>query len=730
MKKLIKFAESINIAEDLTSGKLAEIASRIVEQFNSDFNSMSDWRELNDKGCELSKPTLQPRTAPWQGAANYKSTAIMQAVNSFGDRASAELLRDKELFMTDVIGKDDEKESKRMIADRIQEFENFQINYRMDDFRDNQSDMLYNLARYGCLFKRVYFDPLENRKVSCVIEYPNYVVSMGIKSLEKARSFTEIVAYSLNEAKEFQSLGYWLDVDLTKGEDMQQGSNESEDAKNASENTDCYYIQNTFLDLDDDGYEEPYCVTYHKGSDSIVRIVADYTLSDIMIRNGGKIISVGDAKKLGELAFNAVLQSAELMKVNRKMELVKYGFIRGDGFLDIGYYYLLAAFTQLVNTTTNMLLDAGAMSNQQSGFLAKEFRKNPNQSGATAFKPGEWKQTDIPAANLANGILPLPIKEPSGILFQLNELAKAELANFSASVDLSALVANNVAPTTAMVSVNEQLVPISAIYQYIQRSQSKEFEKLMALTPLHFTDAEYQEVLGEQASIENDYSSMVTIRATAQKQMSSDITRMFEAQALQQMMPNITAVGGNGVKIMRLALEQFKSVKADDILPEMDEAKEAEANAKMAASQAKQEQLLDLQIASANAEAEGFRAQQQAYQIKQQAEMAKIEGDIRLNEANIEKIKAQTIKEWEDAQAQAIKNDMINIGIKKAIDNQLSGAVSQPEMEEDGKPEMMRERKMEHKEEMMKEKGEEMEDDKEESKEEKPMIAIEIKPEE
>jgi len=208
-------------------------------------------------------------------------------------------------------------------------------------------------------------------------------------------------------------------------------------------------------------------VTYHKGSGNVVRIVADYNIYGIMVRNGGKIISLGSAKDQGDIVLKEVMRTAELMKINRAMDIVKYGFIRGDGFLDIGYYWLLGALTQLVNTATNMMLDKGAQYNMGGGFLAKEFRKG-NNSGAVSFKMGEYKQTDIPASVLQGGIVNLPVGEPSQILLQLLTMAQGELANFSASVDLSALIAQNVAPTTAAISVSEQLVPTAAIYQYIQ----------------------------------------------------------------------------------------------------------------------------------------------------------------------------------------------------------------------------------------------------------------------
>jgi len=186
--------------------------------------------------------------------------------------------------------------------------------------------------------------------------------------------------------------------------------------------------------------------------------------------------------------------------------------------------------------------------------------------------------------------------------------------------------------------------------------------------------------------------------------MSSDVIRNFEIAALQTMLPQIQAAGGNAVKVIKLALGQLKSINTDGILPEMDEQQEAEANAKIQASQAKQERLIDLQIAAATAQGEGFKAQQQAYEIKQQRELAEIDTNIKLNKSKINNTTADTIKKWEEAQALAIKNDMVNMGIKKAMDNVLTGGVSQPTMEEDGKPEMM-EDKME---------------------EEKPMVDIEI----
>ena len=658
MKDLIKFVDSINVAADIPKEKLQSIADRVIRQFNEDDDSMMEWKKLNDEGLKLSTPDLAPRSSPWQGSANYKHTGIQQACISFGDRASAELLKDADLMLTDFIGKEEVQEEpeqppqqapgmpgqeqaqqapqekpkrpKAERAERISEYENYQINYLMDDFRDQQSKLMYGLAAYGSLFKKVWYDPIEDKKMSSIIHYPNYAVSQGSTTLNDARSFTEIHTYSINQALEYKNAGYWLDVDLSqKSEDMQEGSNASEDANKNSDNPNNYYEQNTYLDLDGDGYEEPYIVTVHVSSNKVVRIVADYTLDDIVVKNGNVISTLGEASRINASALEEACKGT-LIKVNRSMNIVKYGFIRAiDGtFLDIGYFWLLAAITQLANTTTNQLIDAGTLAIRKGGFLSREFRKGDGMSGGTTFKTGEWKQTDIPAVNMANGVMPLPQSDPSPVLLQLNQDTKMEIAQFTSSIDLQGIISGNTPATTALVAVQEQIVPISAIYQYIQRSMSKEFEMLKNLTPGNCTEESYQSVVGKDYTIEADYNKDVMVMATAQKQMSNKIVNMYEAEGMMAQMPAVQQAGGNPIPIIKNYFEQFASINMDDVFPEMSDEEEAAQVEKMNIQAQKEAQLLDLQIAKETSAVEAFKAEQQAFNMKEQGNMAMLQEEI------------------------------------------------------------------------------------------------------
>jgi chaperonin GroES len=676
MKKLYEYTESMNIAEGMGDDRLRPIAQMVIDNFSEDWDSMDEYRELVDKGMELAKPSITPRSQPWQGAANYKSTGILGAAIKFGDRASLEILRDKNLLKMEVVGenKDDEKQDK---ADRIKVYENYHINHKMDDFREDQEGLCYSVAGVGTMFKKVYFDPMENKKVSSIIHYPNFAVSQGTRKLQDAPSFTEIHDFSENQAHTFMEYGIWCKCDLgfDKRLDNQSGKNANEDADNAEENHNRFLEQYCFLDLDDDGYAEPYIVMVHEASGNVVRIVADYSLDGIIIKNGDAILTLKEAYDMGEEVYKEICKTASLVKIKREMNLVKYGFIRSiDGtYLDIGYFYLLAAMTMLVNTTTNQLVDSGTINNMGGGFLAKEFRR---KGGMTRFKPGEFKQTDIPAANMNGGVLPLPIKEPSQTLLALNEMVKAEIKEFSNDIDLSGVMSANTPATTALVAVQEQIMPTSAIVNRLLRAQSKEFEMLYKLTPKYCKDAEYQEVTGSDATIEGDYDETTAINVTACKKMSTDVTRMFEGQIALSMLPQIQAAGGKGIPIIKGMIDLLDTIDSNEVFPEMTPEQLAQQEQMMQIEQMKQAQLLDLQIQKEMKAVEAFKAEQMGFQAKHQAEMAKIQGEMAKLQAEIDEMRtkselnrANAMKSAAEAEETALENDAVKTGVRELINN-------------------------------------------------------------
>ena len=163
MKKILDLIEKDNIALDMTEEELKPIAKMVIENYSEDWDSMEDWRSLVDAGLKLAKPSIEPKSTPWQGASNYKSNQMLGSAIRFGDRASLEVLKDKNLIKIDVVGKDEDG-LKQDTGERIKIYENDHVNHRMCDWREDQEGLLYTLPSYGTVFKKVTTILLKIRK--------------------------------------------------------------------------------------------------------------------------------------------------------------------------------------------------------------------------------------------------------------------------------------------------------------------------------------------------------------------------------------------------------------------------------------------------------------------------------------------------------------------------------------------------------------------------------------
>ena len=111
-------------------------------------------------------------------------------------------------------------------------------------------------------------------------------------------------------------------------------------------------------------------------------------------------------------------EKGKVVSIEAKQYYTKYGFIPNPdgGFYDIGFGVLLGPLNESVNTLINIQIDSGHMSALQSGFIGKGLRL---KAGDNSFRPGEWKMAPASGDDLRKQVLPLPLKEPSDVLFQL-----------------------------------------------------------------------------------------------------------------------------------------------------------------------------------------------------------------------------------------------------------------------------------------------------------------------
>jgi len=653
------FVPDPNIAGMFDNDTLLKVGRQVKDGYEADLDSMIEWSELVDFGLDLVKQETENKSTPWEGAANFKSPELMKAALKFSDRATTELLRSYEVVKTKVIGSDPD-DVKFDRGERTSEFQNWQLNIEMPEWRDEHEKLIYDIPYTGTVFKKTFFDAQLGRNTSTLITYPNFAVSQDADSLARLRRFSEIHDFSENEITEKQRQGIWLDIDLNTGDRVDEDAEEAESDKFTS-----FIEQQGFFDLDNDGYEEPYTFVVQESTGTVVRIMPRFEPKDVLIKDEeNKRASTLDRLMVdGGLADTS--GEREVVRIAATKNITKYGFLRDPqgGFLDVGYTHLLSAIVSGINSTTNQLVDAGTLANRQSGWMSKEFRRKMGSSG---FKPGEWKQTGVSAQALQTGIMPLPVKEPSPTLLALMNFMVTNVQELAASADLKGTLGANAAVGTTLALIDEQMAGTGAIVKRIYRAMSQEFRKLFELNARFVDPVQYQEILDDpQADFEQDFNLRgMDIIPVANPEVATKTQRIIQANAEVAQAQLVAFTGGDVRPIMKNFFEAIGSTIGDEVYPEETPEQQLQRllteNPDLQAIITGEQERQDL---IAGAQADAIEREQAREDITLQSKVDKENSETELNEAKI-------IKTLEEAESEDLKNNVTTYTAGLNIDAQ------------------------------------------------------------
>ena len=496
--------------------------------------------------------------------------------------------------------------------------------------------------------------------------------------MEECRSFSQVLDVSDNEIEVRVRSGRWLELkaQIDKGQQIDKEgdtrSNEQQGVIDTIDNPDKFIEQQTFFDLDDDGYEEPYVVTIHERSQQVVRIVARFDEKSIMVKMDDHVMALPEALQMREseevegfgggqlMSLLGLAQpetdpdSLELLKIVPFQHITKYGFIPApDGtFLDLGYSHLLGSIVQSINTSTNQLTDAGTLANVGGGLLSKEFRKS---MGINKMKTGQYIKTEVTAEKMAKGVFPNPSKEPSQTLFALNQQMRQKGGEFLAITDISGRINAQTAPTTALAIIQESMIPTSALFKRILDAESEEFQVLFRINQRTFSEQKYQQILDdEQANAKQDFNSEgIDIVPTANAEMSSKMHRIQVAELELQQFPLVLQTGGNPVPIVKSYFESIGSTLISQIFPEEGSMSPAEQQQlqKMQQAQEIQNQIQQQQL-------EILTREQDRLDADTQKKIEKMDEEIdNIAASTIERF-ASAAEKAEKAETEALKNQI------------------------------------------------------------------------
>lgn len=536
---------SPNIAEMLDDQSLETIGMRSVQEYEMDRTSRQDWEKKMEDSMKLALQVVEAKSFPWPNSSNVKFPLITIAALQFHARAYPALIPGKDIVKCRVNTVDPDG-MKQFRAERIENHMSYQLLEQDENWEDQMDKVLITTPIIGCSFKKTYWSQRTKSNVSELVLARDLVVDYWTKSLDTANRITQVIYLTKNDLRERTVRGIYRDIELGQAQpkdpnpvrDQAQGVHPSNDDRDMP-----YEVleQHRYIDLDGDGYAEPYIVTVHKDSKKVLRIVANY-FDDSIERVRGSIVFI-----------------------KPEQYFTKFSFIPSPdgGFYDLGFGVLLGPLNESINTLVNQLIDAGTMSVTAGGFLGRGIKiRGGNQS----FAPLEWKHVETTGDDIRKNVFPLPVREPSQVLFTLLSLLinYGERIGSATDVMVGENPGQNTPAETSRNMVEQGMKIFTGIFKRVHRSLKQEFKKHYRLNQLYLDN---KVTFGSQTVLREDYNGPIEdITPASDPNVVSDSQRISQATAVLQAAHS--SPGFNLYEANKRYLEALKVPAIDKVLPD------------------------------------------------------------------------------------------------------------------------------------------------------------------
>ena len=459
-----------NLVEQIDDMELGRISEDLLRGIRDDLTSRNDWIEdratgLKLLGLKIEIPSMSGTAdgAPVEGMSRVRHPLLLEAVLRFQANARSELLPTDGPVKIRNDDNDPSLEEDRL-ADALERDLNHYLTSTATEYYPDTDRMLLMLGFGGTAFKKVYYCPLRNRPVSETVDADDLIVNNGATDLKNAKRVTHRTYLKPSTVKRLQILGVYRDTDLSTPNEINYDSLQREEKANEGvtvgisnpddrdrEIYECYCELNVKgfehrWKGKDTGLEIPYRVTIDLSSRKILSIVRNYD---------------EDTSELPEARSN----------------FVKYTFMPGFGFYDIGLLHILGNTTNAVTAAWRELLDAGMYANFP-GFLFADAGARQN-TNIFRVPPGGGALVKTNGMPIQQAIMPLPYKEPSGALMQLVQNIAETGMRIGGVSEMQVGEGRADAPVGTTLAMIEQAQKIlNSVHKRMHSAQAQEFQLL------------------------------------------------------------------------------------------------------------------------------------------------------------------------------------------------------------------------------------------------------------
>lgn len=618
--------KSPNLCDRFNDADLQSIGTWVWEGYRADKQSRFDWEKRTEAALDLAMQLQKAKSFPWPNCSNIAFPLITIGAMQFHAKAYPTIIQGTDVVKMRVVGEDpDGIEHAR--ASRIGSHMSYQVLEEDGAWEEQHDRLLLILGIVGSVFVKTYYDPNVMHNVSELVMSKDLVLNYWAKSVDDCPRKTHRIELSRNDIRQGVMAGIYHDVlkeawyespaypeQTTQGNRANKRMGERPPDQ-VDETTPFFGLEmHCLLDLDDDGYAEPYIITVEENSKTVLRIVS-------------RVARIEDIERVESGQYKG-----QIIAVRAEEYFTKYSFIPSPdgGIYDVGFGVLLGPLNESVNSIINQLVDAGTMANTAGGFLARGAKI---RGGVYTFSPFGWNRVDSSGDDLRKSVFPLPVREPSNVLFQLLGLLINYTNRVSGANDT--MVGENPGqntPAQSMQTMVEMGMKIyNAIFKRVWRAMKEEFRKLYILNAINLPASVSFGAEGNKVTRADYLGDPNRVVPVADPSITSEVQVAQQAMALKQM--STTSPGYNLEAVERRVLKALRVDDIDNVYPGMKSplATPPPPNPKLEVEQLK------------------LQAKQAGFDLQRQLAGMNLLETHRLNTAKIAELQASALKLVEEA---------------------------------------------------------------------------------
>lgn len=500
-----------NMAETMDSYELDTLAMRYIELLEKDKAA----REERDKQYEEGiKRTGMGKDAPgganFMGASRAVHPVMAEGCVDFASRAIKELFPPDGPVRTKIIG--DVNDTKSQRAERKRDFLNWQITEQMEEFRDEQEQMLTQLPLGGSQYLKLWYDEQKKRPCLEFLPIDRVILPFAASNFYTSQRMAEVHEITEWEYNRRVVSGMYKDGGsfTSSIEPMQtraQKANDKIEGKRFQDNEDglreVFHIY-THLEFEDDKFSKgemaPYIMMVDKQSNEVIGLYRNWEEGD---------------KTLDKLDW-----------------IIEFKFIPWRGVFAIGLPHLIGGLSAALTGALRALLDSAHINNAATMLKLK----GAKMSGQTQ----QIEVTQVVELEGAPGVddirkiaMPMPFNPPSPVLFQLlGWLDSAAKGVVTTSEEKIADVNSNAPVGTTQALIEQGAAVYSAIHARLHQSQARVIKVLCRLNRWHFDEMRKSEIAEELGVTREDFNRNTDVIPVSDPHIFSETQRMAQMQAV------------------------------------------------------------------------------------------------------------------------------------------------------------------------------------------------------